>query len=183
MSIKAFIKNLAERNKPIFTIGLATLILFIGIIIFYRVKPHKETSLTRIGNESSFNVTSEEENGLEDSSNTSFSTDQETENEPFKSATQSIDEEVGILEIEFTSNGFTPKTTRAVQGQAVRWTNKTDKAIFLKQKTSTYEELKESIKIDPEQSFSYRLTQYGTWHYEEDLSKHFGTINVYKVVN
>ncbi|MFZ2664377.1 MAG: hypothetical protein WAX66_03375 [Patescibacteria group bacterium] len=174
--MKEFIKNLAERNKPIFAIGLITLTIFIVIIICYRVNPRKETELTRIGNESNFNVISEEEKEIEGAV-------QPEGTEPGISIEQSLDETVGILEIEFTQTGFVPKTSRAVQGQAVRWTNKTDKDIFLKQRTSTYTELKEPIRIAPEESFSYRLSEQEDWHYEEDLSKYFGTVEVYKVNN
>jgi hypothetical protein len=174
--MRDFIKNFVERNKPIFTIGIATLLLFIAIIVFYRLKAHTETKLNKIGNESTFNVVEEEKANMQD-------VGQYSETQPAVSIEQSIDEKVGILDIEFTSTGFKPKIARAVQGQAVRWTNKTDKTIYLKQKTPTYTDLTQPVQIEPGQSFNYRLNQDGTWNYEEDLSKFFATINVYRLVN
>lgn len=174
--MKDFIKNFIERNKPIFTIGVATLVLFVGIIAYYRLKPHKETGLTKIGNESTFNVVEEEKPNTQDLG-------QVAETQPTISIEQSLDEKVGILDIEFKATGFSPKIARSIQGQAVRWINNTDKIIYLKQKTPTYPELTEPVQIEPGQSFSYRLNEYGTWNYEEDLSKYFATIEVYRFSN
>jgi len=171
--MKELIKNFIERNKPIFAIGTATLILFVGIIVYYRITPHKETGLSRIGNESNFNIVGEEKTNMENEGIYSGS-------ETSTSIEASLDEKVGILEIEYNENGFYPKAARAVQGQAVRWTNKTDKAIYLKQKTPTYTDLLQPVQIDPGQSFSYRLMKYGTWNYEEDVTKYFAYIEVYK---
>ena len=97
--MKEFIKNFIERNKPIFTIGIATLILFVGIIIYYRLKPHKETGLTKVGNESTFNVVEEENANTQDLS-------QVAETQPSVSIEQSLDEKVGILDIEFKAIMF-----------------------------------------------------------------------------
>ncbi len=174
--MKDFIKNFIERNKPIFTIGVVTLLLFVAIIVFYRFKSHTETKLNKIGNESTFNVVEEEKANMQDDG-------QYSETQPAVSIEQSIDEKAGILEIEYTSTGFKPETARAIQGQAVRWTNKTDKTIYLKQKTPTYTDLTQPVQIEPEQSFSYRLNQDGTWNYEEELSRNFASIVVYKLIN
>lgn len=174
--MKDFIKNFIERNKPIFTIGIATLVLFVGIIVYYRLKPHAETKLNKLGNESTFNVVEEEKPNMQDS-------DLVSETQPAVSIEQSLDEKVGILDIEFKATGWTPKIARAIQGQAVRWINSTDKTIYLKQKTPTYPELTEPVQIEPGQAFSYRLNEYGTWNYEEDFSKYFASIEVYRLNN
>lgn len=174
--MKDFLKNYYERNKPVFTIGLATLVIFLLVIIVYRIMPRKSTSMSRIGNESSFNVTSEEaNNAVDESQQISESTGADVGITP----EQSIDQTFGILDIAYTEKGFTPKLARVVQGQVVKWTNKTDKIIFLKQKTPTYSELKDLVQIDPGQTFSFRVSKSGTWNYEEDISKYFAILEVY----
>ena len=169
--MKAFIKNFIERNKPIFYIGLATLLLFIALIVFYGIKPHKETGLSRIGNESNYNVVNEED------SNSSNEAQGGVETVPPEA---NIDNQFGVLEINYTENGFSPKAARAIQGQAVKWTNKTDKVIYLRQKTPTYPDLIQAVQIDPGLSFSYRLTKDGTWNYEEETSGSFAYVEVYR---
>lgn len=173
--MKDFINKFIERNKPIFTIGMFTLLLFVGIIVYYRLKPRTETRLNKIGNDNTFNVVEEDKPNIQD-------IEQYSDTQPSVSVEQSIDERFGILDIAFTQTGFRPKIAKAVLGQAVRWINNTDKTIYLKQKTPTYADLSNLIQIDPGQAFSYRLTEEGDWNYEEDLSKYFATIEVKRVI-
>jgi hypothetical protein len=168
--MKDFFKNFSERNKPIFTIGLITLVLFLVIIAFYEVKTHKGPGLTKIGNESSFTVSKE-----------TSGTGPDAVQQPTQSSSpeQNIDATFGIVGVEFKDNGWVPKITRVVQGQVVKWTNSTAAAIFLKQKTPTYNELNAPVQIDPGKSFNFRMTQAGDWNYEEGVSGYFGTINAF----
>ena len=168
--MKDFLKNFSERNKPIFTIGLVTFVLFLLIIALYEVKTHNGPGMTKIGNESSFTV-SQETSG----------TSPDAVQQPNQSVSpeQNVDTTFGIVDVEFKDTGWVPKTTRVVQGQVVKWTNNTAAAIFLKQKTPTYTELKVSVQIDPGQSFNFRMTHVGEWNYEEGLSGYFGTIDAF----
>lgn len=169
--MKDFLKNFSERNKPVFTIGLVTLVLFLLIIAFYAVKTHKGPGLKKIGNESSFTVTPE-------TAGTSPSAvDQQTTRT--SSPEQNIDATFGITDVKFTDTGWSPKITRAIQGQVVRWTNNTAAAIFLRQKTPAYTELTAPVQIEPGQSFNFRMTKAGDWNYEEGVSGYFGTIEAY----
>ena len=171
--MKEFFKNFTERNKPVFTIGLITLVIFLLIIAFYEVKTHNGPGMQKLGNESSFTV-SQETSG----------TSPDAVQQPTQSVSpeQNIDATFGIVGVEFTDSGWSPKIAKVVQGQVVKWTNSTAAAIFLKQKTPTYNELTSPVQIDPGKSFNFRITQGGDWNYEESISGYFGTITAIKLI-
>jgi hypothetical protein len=165
--MKAFL----ERNKPVFLIGLATLLLFLGIIVAYALKTHKSVGLTKIGNESPFNVdetTSDIQGGVP---STSEST----------SSLANIDSTMGTVNISFNSYGWYPALVDAVKGQKVVWTNKTDKIIYLRQRTPTYPELTNLTAVDPGKTFEFRMMVDGNWNYDEDETKYFGTVRVFEI--
>ena len=91
-----------------------------------------------------------------------------------------IDKTHGTLEISYTDQGFILKNTNALQGQLVRWTNKTNKDMVFEQLMPTYEELKKLITVRPGQTFEFRLYKDGLWTYEENVTKNFGSILVSK---
>lgn len=160
-------KAFFERNKPVFLIGLATLLLFLGIIVAYALKTHKSVGLTKIGNDSPFNVA--DESYSDSIPSTSEST----------SSLANIDSTLGAVNISFNSYGWYPALVDAVKGQKVVWTNKTDKIIYLRQRTPTYSELTNLTAIDPGKTFEFRMTIDGNWNYDEDGTKFFGTIRVF----
>ena len=160
--------------------------VFVVIIVFYKFKPHKETGMSKVGNESLYNVQVEEPKQPEGSNFYYDETGEkiETKNvviEEPKTTEMSIDERFGILEIDYTDEGFKPRVTKAMQGQAVMWTNKTDKIIYFHQRKQTYSALKELVEIKPGGSFNFRLSELGIWTYDENESKHFGSIEVVRV--
>lgn len=170
-------KAFFERNKPVFSIGLITLTVFLGLIFFYALKSHnKLTEMKRIGNESSYSVT-EEETAQE------LETKQASESAQIKAQTEAeIDASLGVVNIEFTDFGWVPKFVDVAKDQKVIWTNKTDKEIFFRQRTPSYKDLAGLIRIDPEKSFELRMTVVGDWNYDENQSKYFATIRVFEIV-
>ena len=165
--MKAFL----ERNKPVFTIGLITLTIFLGLIFFYSIKTHNRlTGMKIIG---SGDVIVQEETAQE------LETRQASESAQTKAQAEAqIDVSLGIVSIEFKNVGWVPNFVEVMKDQKIVWTNKTDKEIFLRQRTPAYDELKELITIEPGKSFEFRMTAVGDWNYDESQSKYFATIRV-----
>lgn len=159
-------KEFFERNKSIFLIGSITLILFVILIIVALKRNHQEPGLKKI----------------EDSSYQFQFDDEETNNNvgETKETTQATTSMPGddVLEISYTEKGFSPMNTKAEKNQWVRWTNKTDKDIYLVQKTKVYQELNEPVLIKAHSSFEYKLTKDRLWTYEEKETRSFGSIYV-----
>ena len=165
-------KSFFERNKPVFTIGLVTLVVFLGLISIYATKSHNNlTVMKKIGSEdTSYNVAEEETSKEPETKQTSESAQLKAEAE--------VDATLGVVNIEFTNVGWIPKFVEVAKDQKVVWTNKTDKEIFFRQRTPAYNDVGELIKIDPEKSFELRMTVVGDWNYDESQTKYFATIRV-----
>lgn len=180
------IRNFYERNKPIFVIGIFMAIVFIGLIIFYGVKPREETDLSKL-NETDrefYKVAYENlgENGSNVNENV-YVSDFDTNTFPVpeeKSGLnqQQINERYGILEIQYTEEGFKPGRIRAALGQEVSWTNNTEKVLYFHQRKQTYPELEEIREIKSGESFKFRLTELGIWTYDENETGDYGYIEV-----
>jgi len=87
-----------------------------------------------------------------------------------------MDEIFGVLQVDYTDEGFIPRVTRIRVGQNVNWTNKTENTIYLKQIKPYYKEFEESLSIRPNESFKFKMTEVGTWTYEETESGDWGSI-------
>jgi hypothetical protein len=167
-------KAFFERNKPVFTIGLITLVLFLGLILSYELKSHNNlTGLKKIGVDSSVNLTEEEIAKEQEAKQASESAQAQTQ------AEAQIDATLGIVNIEFVSTGWSPSFVDVAINQKVVWTNKTDKEILLRQRTPTYDSLTEPLKIEPGKSYEMRMTVVGDWNYDESQSNYFATIRVF----
>jgi len=150
-----------KRNSPVFVIGIVTLVVFIIITIVSQFKKSREPELV--------SLTTSQVTELEttDPRNISMPTEYEA------------DKKYGILEIEYTQQGFVPQNARSFQNQLVRWTNATDTPLNIVQLTNTYPELKDGISIKPGETFEFRLYKPRLWSYErEDNKDQFGTIFV-----
>lgn len=169
-------KAFFERNKPVFTIGLITFVVFLGLIFFYALKSHnKLTGLQKIESESPYNVTEEEiAQDLE--------TKQVSETAQLKAQRETAtDASLGVINVEFTDFGWVPKFVDAAKDQKVVWTNKTGKEIFFRQRTPAYNDLTELIRIDPGKSFEFRMSVVGDWNYDESQSNDFATVRVFEI--
>lgn len=189
MSISKFY----DRNRPIFSIAAFLALVFVGLIIYYKIKPHKETTLSKVNStdEEFYKVAYDDyyqDTGLElpeESENYQPENDGQTngnENLPDPSE-QTVDERYGILEINYTTDGFSPRVTRAKQGQTVRWTNNTEAPITIHQRKQTYTEFSSDVEIKPGETFSIVLSELGIWTYEEKETRSFGSIEVRPVPN
>jgi plastocyanin len=175
------IKKFYERNKSIFVIGILMGAIFALLMIFYILKPKEETELFEI-NESEqekYKVSYEE---VEDN----FVYETEVSDKPNVNEevidtvmnTKEVDEKFGVLEIEFSEVGFTPRTAKATIGQEVKWINKTERTIYFHQRRQTYSELEDIVEIAPGESFNFRMSVLGMWTYDEKESGRFGSIEV-----
>lgn len=177
------ISNFYDRNKPIFAIAVVLALIFIGLIAYYKIKPHVETQMTQINtsDEELYKITYEdtEQGNLQENGNGVYTDYSNNGSGSEPSAIQeSVDDKFGILEISYTSEGFSPRVTRAKIGQSARWTNNTDAPIYIHQRKPTYPELETDTEIKPGESFSFVMSELGIWTYEERETKHFGSIEV-----
>lgn len=170
MKIGAFF----ERNKPIFVIGIIMLVVFAVIIVSSILMPKKETGYTEINEaDKEFYKVAYEDSGQYQFEET------EEENEKKEEPVEpeiNMDEIFGVLQVDYTDEGFIPRVTRIRVGQNVNWTNKTENTIYLKQIKPYYKEFEESLSIRPNESFKFKMTEVGTWTYEETESGDWGSI-------
>jgi plastocyanin len=176
------INRFYERNKPIFAIATVLAIIFVGLIIFYKVKPYRETPLSKVDkmDEEFYKVAyddtykNEEEAYIEEDTTNQENPVVENQ-EPLD---QNVEPIIEILEISYTSEGFSPAVTKAKKEQTVKWTNNTENPIFIHQKKQVFAELDIDVEIKPGESFSLILSKSGIWTYEEKETKHFGSIEI-----
>ncbi|MBP7786196.1 hypothetical protein KA062_02995 [Patescibacteria group bacterium] len=170
MKIRAFF----DRNKPIFIIGIVMFVIFSVIIVSSILMPKKETGYTEIGDaDKEFYKVAYEDLGKNEFEGTEE--EGEKKEEPVEQEVN-MDEIFGVLQVDYTEEGFVPRVTRIRVGQNVNWTNKTDKIIYLKQIKPYYKEFEESLSIKPNESFKFKMTEIGIWTYEETESGDWGSI-------
>jgi hypothetical protein len=160
-----------ERNKPVFVIGLITLSLFLGIILFYALKPHGDLTVMKlVGSDSSPGVPESEI--VQQSSDSAQLTVQ--------SGTE-MGAALEIIKVKFTDLGWVPKIVDVAKDQKVVWKNETSREIFLRQRTPSYDMITDTIKIEPGKSFELKMTVVGDWNYDESQSRLFATIRVFEI--
>ncbi len=81
-----------------------------------------------------------------------------------------------ILEITFDDLGFSPSSTNGLKYQTVRWTNRTDKSIYLQQMKDFFEEFRKPVEIASGGILEFELTRTGMWGYKETDSGKMGSI-------
>lgn len=175
------LKDFIERNKPVFTIGMVTFVVFALIILINFTRKTENADLIRL---------KDEDTRIVDDENTPINTGDSTAEGDYVTLTEgsepspetpTFDERFGIIEVKYYDKwGFIPKNLSALNGQLVKWTNTTENDITFTQKTPTYQELEnqEPIIIKPSESFEFRLYEEGLWTYEEGTTKNFGSIDV-----
>ena len=167
-----------ERNKSIFMMGLIIAVVFAIILVAYRMRPGKETQLTKIdeADEEFYKVIYENTENYQENEDALNEEGKDTNVE--KEEEVNVDEIFGKIKIDYTNEGFEPKIFRCYIGQTIEWTNKTDRVIYLQQIKPTYEEFKQPVEIKPNETFTFKMTQLGIWTYEEANSEDFGSIEV-----
>ena len=149
-----------KRNSPVFVIGTVTLVVFIIITIVSQFKKHQSPNLIQLTTDQIKTLDMSDPREIE----------MPTEYE--------VDKKYGILEIEYTQEGFVPQNAKSFQNQLVRWINNTDTPIQLDPITNTYPELKDGTTIKPGEVFEFRLYKPKLWSYEDAKTKNSGTIFV-----
>lgn len=195
------IKNFISRNKSVFGLGLLTFLVFITIITISEIRRIQgntiKPNLKKL-EETEYISETENTGGLqtdkEDSNESAYDSSAEEiiVDEAFwenPESTQSIlaylseneiDKKYGIMRIDYTDNGFSPKNSKAVIGQKVRWINNTNEDIYIKQKTLLFKEFKEPVLLPANGMYEFRLNRSGMWSYEETTNKRFGSIIIIK---
>ena len=175
-------KSFFERNKPVFMIGLLISLIFIGIIIFYKVKPHKETGMSAVKDETLYKVIDEEQKNYEENINgeTQITQEQTTDQKSTSNTLQQeeIDKKYGVKEVSFTDKGFIPRVFTIYLGQKIKWTNNTNNVIYFEQIKKTYDDLYNLVEIKPGESTSHKMTELGIWTYREKNSQQWGSADV-----
>ena len=118
-------KNFIDRNKPILVVGSLTLVIFLVITFVSTKRETKRPILNEIRENETFIVESEKDIEVDNSIESLEELDAYVE----ENAEEIYDSVLGITLIEFTENGFQPKNARAVQGQILRFVNKTKETI------------------------------------------------------
>lgn len=158
-------------------------LIFIVIIAVYRANPREETGLSEMSQpDQEFYLVAYENSELEMDTGQSEN-DQESENPNISDfedglSEQQIDEKFGTIDVEYTEEGFKPRANIAALGQEFVLTNKTDRTINFYQRKKSYPDFPDIIKIEPEESFSLRMTVLGMWTYHEDTTRDFGYVDV-----
>jgi hypothetical protein len=171
-------KAFFDRNKPIFVIGLITLVAFLVIIAAAQKKPVETPNMVKLNSEDSQKFLAPPEQNPSDSNSAVTETPKQAQTLQSSEAYKDVDTKYGIISIDYTTNGFTPKNNDAVKGQLVRWTNKTSNDIYLQQLMPTYTELKEPVLIKAGGTFEFRLYKTKLWTYQERDIKSFASIFV-----
>lgn len=91
-----------------------------------------------------------------------------------------VEEPKEILEITFDDNGFSPAGSYALLNQTVKWTNKTDKSIYIKQMKDFFPEMKDPVEVYSGGSLELKLTKLGVWGYIETSTQKMGSIFILK---
>ena len=169
-------KNFLDRNKPILVVGGLTLVIFLVITFVSSKRETKGPTLNEVREDKTFIVEPEKDIEVDDSIDSFEELDAYVE----ENAEEIYDSALGITLIEFTANGFEPKNARGVQGQILRFVNKTKDTIYLKQRLKGYTELATPVEIEAGKAYEMRLTKDILWGYEETTSGAVGSIYVFK---
>ncbi len=169
------IRDFIARNKSVFVIGLLTLLIFLSIIIISEVRR------VRKGNDSPKLIR------VEDTTAVTETTENDLENETTSptlnvlDATYSdVDKNYGTLLVEYTDRGFVPNNAKAILGQKVEWINKTDKSVYIAQKTLFFDEFKTPLFLPASGILQFRLYKNGEWGYEIPETGVSGSITILK---
>lgn len=94
----------------------------------------------------------------------------EQENQAYIDIYNTIDQRLGIKEIQFVDGNFDPRNTSATAGQLVRYVNNSDETIKIIQIMDKYEALSRGVSLKPGESFEFRLElrRYGLWTYRNE---------------
>jgi predicted DsbA family dithiol-disulfide isomerase len=96
------------------------------------------------------------------------------------SSTSAVDQKYGTLEITYTDNGFTPKTSTGYVGQLVHITNTTSKVITFEQPIIKFPTIGAQRPMQPGSSFEFRIDSDKNWAFRETASGNFGSVFIYQ---
>jgi hypothetical protein len=169
------IRDFIERNKAVFVIGFLTLTIFLSIIIISEArrvrKGNDSPKLIRVEDTTAAIETTADDSGIE-TSGPALNTLDITYSD--------VDKNYGTLLIAYTDRGFVPNNAKAILGQKIEWVNKTDKSVYIAQKTVFFDEFKTPLFLPAGGVFQFRLYKDGEWGYEVPETGVSGSINILK---
>ena len=167
------------RNKQIFVVGVIVAVVFLVIILTALSRPKQEPTLNPISTTGNTNRVSDYNLGTGTGDLPQIETPevaQPSGSEPTTGSTAKPNTGLTVLEIHYTSNGYSPKNTTAVIGQTVRWINDTEYAMEMKQTKNIYPEFKEAVTIPAHETKEFVLSKIGLWAYQEQETGYYGSI-------
>src|SRR3989339_1102710 len=174
-------KEFILRNKQIFITGLVIGGIFLLIILTSSARkvkgPVLAPSETSTGKETVVNPAANAGSnytpkGLWNAP--SPSNEQVDENTPVEE--EPVEKPTEILEITFDEKGFSPPSANGLKYQTIRWTNKSDKSIFIQQMKDFFEEFRKPVEIASGASLEFELNRTGMWGYKETESGKMASI-------
>lgn len=164
-------------------IGVIVAVIFLVIILIATSRPKQEPSLNSISTSNNTNRVIDYNLGtgtgdlpqIEQPEAIQPQTQPSGSAPTADSATQS-DTNPAVLEIHYTTNGYSPKNTTAVLGQTVRWINDTDFVMNMKQTKNIYPEFKDVVTIPVHGTKDFVLYKMGLWAYQEQGTGYYGSI-------
>jgi plastocyanin len=167
-------KEFFNRNKPVFVIGLLTLITFIALIVTsFNKRPENENSPKMI------KLLEQEEMELEMEIIPSSGYLDPSETTQSEDAARLFDRANEPLEIEYRVEGFLPVNARVRRGQLVRWVNRSSNDMILLQTSKIYPEWKEPVVVKRNGSYEFRMYKSGMFTYKDLNSTSFGSVFVF----
>ena len=174
------IKNFILRNKSVFYIGLVTFVIFVVIIFVseFRRLTNKNygPDLIEVKESTETHVT------LLDKVAESTATVVEGSEPPYivlpEESYAEKDLAMGTLLIEYTVDGFSPANAKALLNQKVKWVNKTNYDVYIRQTNDYYKEFSAPVLIPANGSLVFRMYRDGTWNYEDRDMREPGRIMV-----
>jgi hypothetical protein len=179
------IKDFIARNRSVFFIGFLTALIFLAIITISEIRRiengnygPKLVEVDKMVEEELVKESTLEEGAVEgDFENLAL---ESTGSVTTDGTYDEIDQKYGVMRVEYTFNGFIPKNSKAVLGQKVRWVNKSNADVYIKQKTDFFKEFKTPMLLPANGVLEFRLYKNGVWSYEDQEKKLFGSIIILK---
>jgi hypothetical protein len=185
-------KNFLKRNAPVFVIGFVMLVLFLIAIISSENKsdPSNLPNLIRVRDEEEEEIffepppeeviiieeTESSKLGYKEEEDIITNEERRVHDERTTLNSEEVKARYGVLEINFTSEGFEPRNTNGYIGQIVRFNNNTGTSITIQQTTPKYDFWENPRTIPAGSSLEFEATEKGLWTYLEQDSNKLGAI-------
>lgn len=170
--------NFLKRNIPVFMIGLATIVIFVVIIIIASRIKVTGPAMILLGDSEEANQATDtvQRNEINQTTTPKISETSETTKSVSDYKQILLDQKYGVISIDYTEQGFIPNNIKAVVGQRVVFKNTTRHDITIQQVIRLYDELATPVLLKPQDTLEIKLTKEKLWTFKEKSIKHYGSI-------